>query len=152
MKSYQVQSWWLGCKREDRVFGAMGISVQFSSVTQSCPTLCNPMNRSMPGLPVHHCWGQASAESRDTLRMDNVGEWMNDMGDQASVSEARHFIFRGSFYTLSCTLSKVKNVQSTQHSISINFYWYQVPSWKSLIFCTLSSGPEAYWYFMTSFW
>ena len=29
-------------------------SVQFSSVTQSCRTLCNPMNRSTPGLPVHH--------------------------------------------------------------------------------------------------
>ena len=29
-------------------------SVQFSSVTQSCLTLCAPMNRSMPGLPVHH--------------------------------------------------------------------------------------------------
>ena len=28
--------------------------VQFSSVTQSCPTLCNPMNCSTPGLPVHH--------------------------------------------------------------------------------------------------
>ena len=27
---------------------------QFSSVAQSCPTLCNPVNRSMPGLPVHH--------------------------------------------------------------------------------------------------
>ena len=27
---------------------------QFSSVTQSCPTLCNPMNRSTPDLPVHH--------------------------------------------------------------------------------------------------
>ena len=27
---------------------------QFSSVTQLCPTLCDPMNRSMPGLPVHH--------------------------------------------------------------------------------------------------
>ena len=26
----------------------------FSSVTQSCLTLCNPMNRSTPGLPVHH--------------------------------------------------------------------------------------------------
>ena len=25
-----------------------------SSVTQSCPTLCNPMDCSMPGLPVHH--------------------------------------------------------------------------------------------------
>ena len=29
-------------------------SVQFSSVAQSCPTLCEPMNRSTPGLPVHH--------------------------------------------------------------------------------------------------
>ena len=28
--------------------------VQFSSVTQLCPTLCDPMNCSMPGLPVHH--------------------------------------------------------------------------------------------------
>ena len=27
---------------------------QFSSVAQSCPTLCDPMNRSTPGLPVHH--------------------------------------------------------------------------------------------------
>ena len=27
--------------------------VQFSSVAQSCPTLCNPMNHSTPGLPVH---------------------------------------------------------------------------------------------------
>ena len=27
---------------------------QFSSVTQSCPTLCDPMNCSTPGLPVHH--------------------------------------------------------------------------------------------------
>ena len=30
------------------------ISVQFSSVAQSCPTLCDPMNCSTPGLPVHH--------------------------------------------------------------------------------------------------
>ena len=29
-------------------------SVQFSSVAQSCSTLCDPMNRSMPGLPVHN--------------------------------------------------------------------------------------------------
>ena len=29
-------------------------SVQFSSVAQSCPTLCDSMNCSMPGLPVHH--------------------------------------------------------------------------------------------------
>ena len=29
-------------------------SVQFSSVAQSCPILCDPMNHSTPGLPVHH--------------------------------------------------------------------------------------------------
>ena len=29
-------------------------SVQFSSVTKSCPTLCDPMNHSTPGLRVHH--------------------------------------------------------------------------------------------------
>ena len=28
--------------------------IQFTSVTQSCPTLCNPMNCSTPDLPVHH--------------------------------------------------------------------------------------------------
>ena len=39
-----IQNWWRNQK----------LSVQFSSVTQSCPTLCDPMNRSTPGLPVHH--------------------------------------------------------------------------------------------------
>ena len=34
------------------VFVSFG-RVQFSTVTQSCPTLCDPMNRSTPGLPVH---------------------------------------------------------------------------------------------------
>ena len=32
----------------------MEYSVQFSSVAQSCPTLCDLMNCSTPGLPVHH--------------------------------------------------------------------------------------------------
>ena len=30
------------------------ISIQFSSVAQSCPTLCDPMNHSTPGVPVHY--------------------------------------------------------------------------------------------------
>ena len=30
------------------------VCLQFSSVTQSCLTLCDPMNRSTPGLPLHH--------------------------------------------------------------------------------------------------
>ena len=29
-------------------------NIQFDSVAQSCPILCDPMNRSMPGLPIHH--------------------------------------------------------------------------------------------------
>ena len=33
---------------------AIDVSVQFSSVAQSCPTMCNLMNLSMPGLPVYH--------------------------------------------------------------------------------------------------
>ena len=40
-----------GTDKEDMVCFS---SVQFSSVTQPCPTLCDPMNRSTPGLPVHH--------------------------------------------------------------------------------------------------
>ena len=36
------------------VCNLIGIPVQFSSVAQSCLTLCDPVNRSTPGLPVHH--------------------------------------------------------------------------------------------------
>ena len=36
------------------LFSLQFSSVQFRPVAQSCPTLCNPMNRSTPGLPVHH--------------------------------------------------------------------------------------------------
>ena len=32
----------------------VNISVQFSSVVLSCPTHCDPMNHSTPGLPVYH--------------------------------------------------------------------------------------------------
>ena len=39
---------------EQRAYNIPFSSVQFSSVTQLCLTLCDPMNRSTPGLPVHH--------------------------------------------------------------------------------------------------
>ena len=38
---------------------------QFSSVAQSCPTLCDPMNHSTPGLPVHH-------QPRSSLRLMSI--------------------------------------------------------------------------------
>ena len=38
----------------DSFTGEFYQTFQLSSVAQSCPTLCNPMNRSTPGLPIHH--------------------------------------------------------------------------------------------------
>ena len=38
----------------EKMLSITSYSVQSSSVVQSCPTLCDPMNRSTPGLPVHH--------------------------------------------------------------------------------------------------
>ena len=38
--------------REPNIYGLS--CIQFSSFAQSCPSLCDPMNGSMPGLPVHH--------------------------------------------------------------------------------------------------
>ena len=39
-------------------------SVHFSPVAQSCLTLCDPMNRSKPGLPVHHQLPEFTQNSR----------------------------------------------------------------------------------------
>ena len=59
----QVSRWALGKLRQASplsmsppapIYSKTIPSVQFSSVTQSCPTLCDPMNCSTPGLPVHH--------------------------------------------------------------------------------------------------
>ena len=47
----------------------MKASVQFSSVTQLCLTLCDPMNHSTPGLPVHH---QLPESTRTQVR------WVDD--------------------------------------------------------------------------
>ena len=49
MLCYLLRKWSLSWVLKD-IFS----SFPFSSVAQSCPTLCDPMNRSMPGLPVHH--------------------------------------------------------------------------------------------------
>ena len=45
---------WPGKSHGQRSLADYSPSVQFSLVAQSCPTLCDPMNCSMAGLPVHH--------------------------------------------------------------------------------------------------
>ena len=44
----------LKCFVRHNHLGFLSYSVQFSSVSKSCPTLCDLMNHSTPGLPVHH--------------------------------------------------------------------------------------------------
>ena len=46
----------MGTQDKWEIHGMLWFPIQFSSVqfTQSCPTLCDPMNHSTPGLPVHH--------------------------------------------------------------------------------------------------
>ena len=41
-------------QKQEKAMCIVSFSVQFSSVTQWCPTLCYPMDCSMPGFPVHH--------------------------------------------------------------------------------------------------
>ena len=44
----------LSAGQEATVRTGHGTTVQFNSIAQSCPTLCDPVNRSTTGLPVHH--------------------------------------------------------------------------------------------------
>ena len=44
----------MGCGKQIFLNFDLDCGVQFSSVAQSCPTLCDPMNCSTPGIPVHH--------------------------------------------------------------------------------------------------
>ena len=46
-------NWWINTEKVIYPYNGIFSSVQFSSVAQSCPTLCDPMNCT-PGLPVHH--------------------------------------------------------------------------------------------------
>ena len=46
--------WFLTLKIKYHCLALLKTVFQFSLVTQSCLTLCDPMDRSMPGLPVHH--------------------------------------------------------------------------------------------------
>ena len=49
------------------------VRYQFSSVTHLCPTLCNPMNCSMPGFPVHH---QLPELAQDVSQVgDAIQQW-----------------------------------------------------------------------------
>ena len=62
-------------------------SVQFSSVTQSCLTLCDPMNRSPPGLPVHHQLPEFTQTHEGTCEL---GQILGDGEDREAWRAAVH--------------------------------------------------------------
>ena len=83
----------------------------------------------MPGSSLSRVEGYLQDGRRRRMKKDRDRDKERmTRGDQASVSEARLLYFPRGFYTLSYTYSKVKNAESTQPSISNNFYRYQVPS------------------------
>ena len=89
-------------------------SDQISSVTQSCPTLCDPMNRSTPGLPVHHQlpeftqthvhWvsdviqpshplSSPSPLAPNPSQHQNLFQWVNSSHEVAKVLEFQLYLF-----------------------------------------------------------
>ena len=66
-------------------------ALQFSSVTQSCPTLCDPMNHSTPGLSVHHQLPEFTQ-----THVHGVGDANSQPGDPAKgLRTLREFDFGG---------------------------------------------------------
>ena len=86
------------------------LGFQFSSVAQSCPTLCDPMNRSTPGLPVHHQlpeftqthvhWvsnaiqpshplSSPSSPAPNPSQLQSLFQWVNSLHEVAKVLEVQ---------------------------------------------------------------
>ena len=95
-------------------------SFQFSSVTQSCPTLCDPMNYSTSGLPVHH---QLLKFTQTHVRW--VGNAMQPSHPLSSPSPPAFILFQhqGPFKRLSSShqLAKVLEFQLQHQSFQLIF-------------------------------
>ena len=91
------------------------LAVQFSSGTQSCPTLCDPMNRSTPGVPVHHQLSEftqthvhrvgnaikpshplssPSPPAPNPSQHQSIFQWVNSSHEVAKVLEFQHRSFQ----------------------------------------------------------
>ena len=86
----------------------MFTNVQFSSVAQLCPTLCDPMNCSTPGLPVHH-------HSRSLLKLMSI----------ESVMPSNHLILCHSLFLLPSIFPSMR-VFSNESVLCIRWpkYWH----------------------------
>ena len=102
-------------------------SVQFSLVAQSCPTLCDPMNCSTPGLPVHHQFSEFTPAHI---------HWVNDAiqpSHPLSSPSPPAFDFSQNqslfqWVSSSHQVAKVLELQ-LQHQSSMNEYWKLISCW-----------------------
>ena len=100
---------------------SLGEMPQFSSVAQSCPTLCDPINHSTPGLPVHHQlpdfsqthihWGSVAIQPSHPLsypspalklsQQQGIFKWVSSLHQVAKVLEfeLQHQSFQWIFKT-----------------------------------------------------
>ena len=93
---------------------------QFSSVAQSCPTLCHPMNCSTPGLPIHHQF----PESTQT-HVRRVSDFFLVCGESVVISHWNHCFF-GAFM---CTLFFFFLIRfSNILTLSLPFFFFQMIS------------------------
>ena len=58
-------------KEKARVYPYMNMILHISSVAQSCPTLCDPMDCSMPGLPITNSWSLPKLMSIESVMPPN---------------------------------------------------------------------------------
>ena len=113
-ESSQPRDWTQFSHTADRLF-TNWVTNSFSSVTQSCPTLCDPMNRSMPGLPVHHQLPQLtqthvhrvsdaiqpshplsspSPPAPNSFQHQSLFQWVNSLHEVAKVLELTNSLAR----------------------------------------------------------
>ena len=133
------------------------VSVQFSSVAQSCLTLCDPMNPSTPGLPVHH-QPPESTQTHVHYSMDDAIQPSHPLSSPSppALNLSQH---QGLFKWVSSSHQViVYGVANSQTQLSTHAHTYTeikgsgwgqkkyngfqskcTPSWSLYCFCTLES-------------
>ena len=107
---------------EGETYGESNVKLTFSLVAQSCPALCDPMNRSTPGLPVHH----QLPESTQT-HVHRVGDAIQLSHPLSSPSPpalnlSQHQVFF-KWVTSSHQVAKVLEIQLQHQSFQRSLLW-----------------------------
>ena len=145
----------------------VGVSVQFSSVAQSFPTLCGPMNCSMPGLPVHHQlpeftethvhWvsdaiqpshpvSSPSPPAPNPSQHQSLFQWVNSLHEVAKV----HILLKPGLENFEHYFTSMWddcNCAVVWAFFGIAFLWYWNENWHFPVLWPLLSFPNllAYW-------